>query len=120
MIVKRLLKGCNTCCRGQWKHGARRDISLVHFNMSVLDKYKIKFVIDKDDNWVTVQRIVDTDANFYLWGYFFPNTMNVNIFLESVLPDIENAINGLPFDENGGGFICFLTIGPTYSTLSGL
>lgn len=88
-------------------------------NTNILDQYHIEFSVISDSNgdkWLHVKQKIPTDINFFLSSYFeavFPV-----FFQERVLPEIDKAISGQPFDENGGGVFSFLKIGSVTSSFS--
>lgn len=88
-------------------------------NTHILDQYHIEFSVISDadgDKSLHVRQIIPTDLNFFLSEYFeavFPV-----FFQESILPEIDKAILGQPFDENGGGVFSFLKIGRVTSSFS--
>lgn len=77
-------------------------------NTHILDQYHIEFSIESDpdgDKWLQVKQKIPTDINFFLSSYFeavFPD-----FFQEDILPEINKAISGQPFDEDGGGIFSF-------------
>ncbi|WP_144043717.1 hypothetical protein [Sphingobacterium cellulitidis] len=87
--------------------------------MNVLEKYNIEFILKefpdgeikplfeypKDD---------DSELNYQLLRYFM--SASVDLF-EEILIDIDNALSGLPFDDDGAGAVTFLQIGRTTSYL---
>jgi len=85
----------------------------------ILDKYDIEFKLLKEsgEKYLHVHIKSMTDANFLISGYFV--YMGVEIFQDDILPNINRALNGDPFDENGGqsGIDIFLTIGASTSLL---
>lgn len=80
----------------------------------VVNKYHIKFEIVVEDEKKTLQ--VTSDVIPYLYGYFIKK--DPEHLLEDILPEINNALAGNPFDENGGGVFHFLEIGTIISSFS--
>jgi hypothetical protein len=81
-------------------------------NTDILNQYQIHFEVVVEDKVKTLQ--VTSDIIPYLYGYFikkYPEHL-----LEDILPEINNALSGNPFDSNGGGIFHFLEIGPTISS----
>lgn len=63
-----------------------------------------------------MRQITPTDLNFFLSGYF--ESVFPDFFQEEILPEIDKALSGQLFDENGGGIISFLKIGHITSSFS--
>ena len=94
-----------------WNKEGYEFKSIRLLNPAILDKYKIAFKYDKSSTrgrWLAVEQIIPTDNNFHLCCYFI--NMGVEIF-QDVLTEIDKAMEGLPFDEDGGGSESYLTIG---------
>lgn len=80
-------------------------------NQFIIDKYKIKFEILLVDGRKEIQ--ITSENIPYFWGYFIKKYPE--FLLEEVLPEINKAIAGQSFDEDGGGVYHFLRIGQTTS-----
>ncbi|MEO3404225.1 hypothetical protein AAFN85_10000 [Mucilaginibacter sp. CAU 1740] len=76
--------------------------------MSVLNKYGLSFDSKKLNN--------PSALGGHLSGYLMGQS--VEFISEDVLPEIDKAISGKPFDEDAGGFLSFLTIGTPTCTFS--
>lgn len=87
-------------------------------NTSILDKYKIQFSVvnNSDGKHLMVESIIPTDINYYLTGYLL--YAHPNFLLDELLPEVDKALAGNEFDEDGGGTIVFLTLGHTLSNFS--
>lgn len=88
---------------------------------AIIDKYKLVFQILKGNKNVRLASIDsenNPDLGFHLWGYF--RGLPINFLTNYLLPEVNNAINGHPFQEDGDGTLSFLTIGPSVSTFSAL
>jgi len=86
-------------------------------NTGILNKYDIEFRIVSDsdgDKTLDVSQKIPTDLNYFISSYFL--AMSPEIFLEDILPEINKALNGQPFNKEGGGFMTFLTIGTSISS----
>ena len=81
-------------------------------NINILYQYYINFdVVVKNQ---TKYLKVTSDIIPHLYGYFikqYPEHL-----LENIVPAINNALNGNPFDSDGGGIFHFLEIGSTVSS----
>ncbi len=85
----------------------------------ILKKHQIEFLIISDndgDKSLHVRQIIPSDLNFFLSEYFeavFPD-----FFQKEILPEIDKALSGQLFDEDGGGVFSFLKIGRITSSFS--
>lgn len=80
-------------------------------NVAILNQYKIKFEILLIDGRNEVQ--ITSEIIPYFWGYFIKKYPE--FLLDEILPEINKAISGEPFDEDAGGVYHFLRIGQTTS-----
>ncbi|ESU28685.1 hypothetical protein FLJC2902T_12760 [Flavobacterium limnosediminis JC2902] len=80
-------------------------------NQFIIDKYEIKFEILLVDGRKEIQ--ITSDVIPYFRGYFIKKYPE--FLLEEVLPEINKAVAGQSFDEDGGGVYHFLRIGETTS-----
>jgi hypothetical protein len=88
-------------------------------NTAILKKYQMEFSIIQDERGNMHPHVTQTspgDISYYLSGYF--EAVIPEFFIEEILPEIDKAMDGQPFNEEGGGSICFLKIGRTMSKLS--
>lgn len=88
---------------------------------SIIEKYQLSFVTTEKSGAKTYAVLFsnsDPLLNYHLSGYFLEQSLS--FLLEDVLPEIEKAIIGQPFDDDAGGTLNFLTIGMPASTFSGM
>lgn len=90
--------------------------------MNVIEKYKVQFVLKKLSNGDVSPSLEynendETPINRQLFRFFM--TANIGWFGE-ILTDINHAMSGLSFDEDGGGEVSFLKIGRSTSYLYSL
>jgi hypothetical protein len=88
---------------------------------SIIEKYQLSFVKTDEPRTITHAFLFsnsDPLLNYHLSGYFLEQS--ISFLLEDVLPEIEKAIIGQPFDDDAGGTLNFLTIGMPISTFSGM
>ncbi|MFC0515613.1 hypothetical protein ACFFGT_15445 [Mucilaginibacter angelicae] len=85
--------------------------------MSILNQYCLSF--DKAEKDKTPEKFSNPTAiSHHLSGYLMGQS--VEFIAEDILSEINKAISGTPFDEDAGGFLSFLTIGPSVSTFSSI
>ena len=77
-------------------------------NKGVLNKYKIEFITSEDGVKPRIKTLVSTDINSFFFNYFI--SVGFWFLKDELLLELDKAINGLPFDTDGGGYVVFLTI----------
>jgi hypothetical protein len=78
--------------------------------MSILNKYGLSF----DPKKINTSSAIGCHLSGYLMG------QSIEFISEDVLPEIDKAISGKPFDEDAGGFLSFLIIGAPTCTFSSI
>jgi hypothetical protein len=90
-------------------------------NTQILNSYGIEFLIEVvlgEKEPIVNQRTV-SDISFCLFSYLMEQTF-VEFLEEEVLVDINNALQGNAYDEDGGGEIMLLGINNPNSTFASL
>lgn len=84
-------------------------------HISTLERYKLhfQFVADETEKKHLSISGVATPLSYHLIGYFLGQS--VEFLRDDVLPEMQKAISGQSFDEDAGGILSFLTIGPVTS-----
>lgn len=86
-------------------------------NSLILKQYGLTFQIITDNNNNQEARVHGTMESLYIDDYFMSGNFK-EFYEEELLPELEKAIQGLPFDEDGGGESTYLTIGYPLSYLN--
>lgn len=89
-------------------------------NNAILEQYGLMFRVITDVNNNREARVYGTlGLSLYLDDYFMTGNYK-EFYEEELLPEINKAIEGLPFIEDGGGEHTFLTIGYPLSYLDSI
>ncbi|WP_342644720.1 hypothetical protein [Mucilaginibacter sp. CSA2-8R] len=84
-------------------------------------KYKLQFfaqAVGGGHKSVSMAVLDDELFNYHL-SYYLLN-QPIDYLTNDVLPELDKALAGQPFDSDAGGTLSFLTIGPVQSTFSGI
>ena len=85
----------------------------------ILKNYQIEFIIKHDfggQKIPIVRQITSSDINYHIASYL--RYVTPEFLTKEILPEIDKALLGKPFDDDGGGVISFLKIGKEISTFS--
>lgn len=88
---------------------------------TIIDRYGLSFEIARRDTSHPLALIgssIDDLFDYQIRGYLIGQS--IDFLTEDVLPEIEKALCGQSYESDGGGVICFLTIGTPISTFSAI
>lgn len=88
---------------------------------SIIERYQLSFELLRRESsrpLALIGSAKDPLFDHQIGGYFIGTP--IDLLIEDVLPEIEKALAGQAYNSDGGGTLCFLTIGMPLSTFSAL
>lgn len=88
---------------------------------TIIERYQLSFELARRDTnhpLALIGSTMDDLFDYQIGGYFIGQP--IDFLTGDVLPEIEKALCGQPYESDGGGVICFLTIGTPISTFSAI